>query len=252
MPMMERENLHKHHRRRVKERFLADGLECFSPHEVLELLLFYAVPQKDTNELGHRLIQRFGSINRVFSASYEELCAVPGMGDHAATLLRLLLPASAYIVSAGLSEEKGSFDTVDKVGNYLIKRYMGAREETVLLMLLDNRYSLIDCVRVHEGTVNSVSITARRLLEIAFRQQAAMAVLAHNHPGGMPIPSYEDLCTTKVLRDAFEAVGVPLLEHVLVAGEDFMPLIWQGRKENPIAEEREAFYANYTWREEHK
>ena len=252
MPMIDRENLHKHHRRRVKERFLADGLERFSPHEVLELVLFYAVPQKDTNELGHRLIERFGSIDRVFSASYEDLCEVPGMGDHAATLLHLFLPASAYIVAQGLSEPVGGFDTVDKVGNYLTKRYMGVRDETVFLMLLDNSYALIDCVRVHEGAVNSGSLTPRRLLEIAFRQQAAMAVLAHNHPGGVALPSYEDLCTTHVLRDAFTAVGVTLLEHILVAGETYTPLIWHERQEHPIAEEQAAFYANYTWKGESK
>ncbi|MBQ8350795.1 MAG: DNA repair protein RadC [Clostridia bacterium] len=252
MPTVNRENLHKEHRKRVKERFLRSGLEDFAPHELLEMLLFYAIPQKDTNELGHRLIERFGSLSRVFHASYEELCEVEGIGDHAATLLRLWLPAAAYILTDNLNESKQRFNTVDKVGMYFINRYIGAKNETVYLMLLDNRFSMLDCIRVHEGSVNSVSITARRLLELALRSNAAMAVLAHNHPIGIAVPSSEDVGTTMALRDSFEAIGIPLLEHILVAGGEYTPILLRSERQLAESKRGTSFYANYTFPNEER
>ena len=250
MPVIDRENLHKEHRRRVKERFLRSGLEDFAPHELLELLLFYAIPQKDTNELGHRLIARFGSLSRVFHASYEELCEVEGIGDHAATLLRLWLPAASYILTEEMNGDTQFFNTLDKVGLYFINRYIGAKNETVYLMLLDNRYALIDCIRIYEGSVNSVGITARRLLEVALRNNASMAVLAHNHPVGIPIPSNEDIGTTMSLRDSFEAIGIPLLEHILVASDKYTPILVRTERSLATTKNRKFFYSNYTFPKE--
>lgn len=225
MPSPNNDNPHKEHRRRVKERFLSDGLEHFSPHEVLELLLFYAVPQKDTNVLGHRLLSHFGSLYRVFSASYEELCSIEGVGEHAATLLRLMLPAASYVLSRERSNDPEPFDTIDRIGQYFVKRYMGARNEFVDILLLNNRFSFLACVRVHEGSVNSVAITPRRLLEVAFQHHASMAVIAHNHPAGLAVPSRDDIDTTLNLRSAFSAVGVTLLEHIVVAGNRYSPIL---------------------------
>lgn len=225
MPSQNNNNLHKDHRRRVKERFLSGGLEHFSPHEVLELLLFYAVPQKDTNVLGHRLLTHFGSLSRVFNASYEELCSIDGVGEHAATLLQLVLPVASYVLSREQSSKAESFDTVERMGQFFVKRYMGVRNEFVDILLLNNRFSFLECVRVHEGSINSVAITPRRLLEIAIQNHAAMAVIAHNHPGGMAVPSHDDIETTLDLRSAFSAVGVTLLEHIVVAGNYYSPIL---------------------------
>jgi DNA repair protein RadC len=119
-------------------------------------------------------------------------------------------------------------------------------------MLLDNRDTMIDCVRVHEGAVNSVGITPRRLIEIAFRSNASMAVLAHNHPGGLAIPSMEDVGTTIVLRDAFEAVGIPLIEHILVAGDKYTPIMLRSQNVLAAQSDKPAFYADYTFKQEEK
>lgn len=244
------EHLHKGHRARMKERFLREGLDGFAPHEVLELILFYAVPQKDTNGLAHRLLAHFGSLARVLRASHEELCRVEGVGEHVATLLRLWLPAASYALSREYESETRSFATVGQLGDYFINRYAGEASETVYLMLLDNRYGMINCARVYEGAVNSVHVTPRRLIELALRQNAAMAVLAHNHPEGIAIPSSEDIGTTASLRDAFEAVGIPLLEHILVAGNSYTPIMLRSNKTLAQSRERSAFYANYTLMQE--
>lgn len=237
-------NPHKDHRARVKARFARAGISAFAPHELLELLLFYAVPQKDTNVLAHRLLDRFGTLCGVFSASAEELCQVDGVGEHVATLLRLIMPAASCALTEGVKVKETTFRKLSTVGGYLVNLYMGQPRETVYLLLLDNAYTLLDCIKVHEGSVNSVAITPRKLLEYAYHAHASMAVLAHNHPSGIAIPSSEDINTTISIKQAFDTMGVVLLEHILVAGDSYSPLLARSQKLLGSAPERQAFYAD--------
>ena len=224
-PEINKENLHRNHRRRVKERYLSQGLEAFSPHELLEMILFYAVPQKDTNELGHRLLARFGTLERVFAASIEELCAVPGMGEHAALLLHLWLPAAGYIQGDEALKDAPCYDTVASLGAFFVEHFGGTKQEGVSLMLLDNAFHLIDCLRLQVGSINSAATTTRDLVEPAFRRGAAMVVVAHNHPLGIAVPSSEDISTTMMLDSAFTSVGITMIEHILVAGDQYTPIM---------------------------
>ncbi len=212
--------MHENHRERVKKRFLSSGLDDFAPHNVLELLLFYAVPQKDTNQTAHLLIDRFGSLDKVFDATLEELKEVNGIGDHAATLIKLI-PALARRYAVEKNKDGLVFNNVDTMGQYFVSQYIGVTVETVLLLSLDNKFNAIDCVKIHEGSVNSCEITVRKLAEIAFRNNASMVVLAHNHPSGLPIPSSADLYTTQQLCAALNLLGIKMLAHIVVAGEDY-------------------------------
>lgn len=220
------------------------GLEGFAPHEVLELLLYYAIPQKDTNPIAHRLLDKFGSLSGVFSARTEELCTVDGISEHAATLLRLVFPAVSCALAGEAEKKTSSFDSLAKLGEYLVRRYIGVSGETVYLVLLDNSFSLIDSIKVHEGSVNSVGLTSRQLVETALFRGAAMAVVAHNHPSGMAIPSAEDIQTTLRLYTAFEAVGIALLEHILVAGDSYTPILSRSSDLLASRPDRARFYAD--------
>lgn len=213
--------MHKNHRERVKNRFLAEGLDHFEPHNVLELLLFYAIPQKDTNELAHTLINKFGSLERVFDAPFEELLTVPGIKEHSATLIKMI-PALSRRYSIEKNKVGEILSDADAWGKYFVGRYIGVEVETVFLLLLDNKYNEIDCVKIHEGSVNSSAITIRKLVEIAYSRQASMAVLAHNHPRGVAIPSAEDLFTTNGIADAFRLMGISFLGHIIVAGDKYI------------------------------
>lgn len=218
--------MHKDHRSRVKNRFLAEGLDHFEPHNILELLLFYAIPQKDTNELAHTLINRFGSLEKVFDASFQDLLTVPGIKEHSATLIKMI-PALARIYSMEKNKVSQSFADIEAWGNYFVSRYIGIKVETVFLLLLDNKFNIIDCVKIHEGSVNSANISMRKMVEIVCSRNASMVVLAHNHPSGLAIPSPEDLSTTYEIQKFFHMLEIPLLAHILVAGDQYANILTQ-------------------------
>lgn len=216
--------MHEDHRKRTKARFLSEGLENFEPHNVLELLLFYSIPQKDTNEIAHTLINRFGSLSGVFDASFEDLISVNGVSEHTATLIKMIPQLSRKYVMEK-NAKATTLRTLDDVGKYLVARYVGVNEETVLMLLLDNKFALIDCVTVHVGSVNSSAITMRKLIETALFKRASMVILAHNHPSGVTIPSADDIITTKAVKRAFDLVGIGMPAHILVAGNEFVNIL---------------------------
>jgi len=220
---MEKKNVHGGHRARVKERFLRDGLDGFEKHNVLELLLFYALPQRDTNPIAHALINRFGSVRGVLEASVEDLCTIDGISEHSATLLKLMPAVWRYAAS---EVERGErFESLNKLGRKLVTCYAGLTVETILLVLLDNSGRILEIVKVGEGSVNQVRMETRKLIEHAIRTNASMAVLAHNHPNGNAVPSTDDISTTEAVAKAFEAIHVEFIDHLVIAGDRFEP-IW--------------------------
>ena len=216
--------MHKDHRSRVKNRFLTEGLDNFEPHNILELLLFYSIPQKDTNELAHTLINRFGSLENVFDAPYQELLTVPGIKEHSATLIKMI-PSLARRYSVEKNKMGKALYDLDAWGQYFVSRYIGIDVETVFLLLLDNKFNIIDCVKLHEGSVNSSAVNIRKMAEIIFAKKAPMVVLAHNHPSGVAIPSATDLTLTMDLLSAFRTLDIQLLAHVLVAGDTYINIL---------------------------
>lgn len=216
--------MHEDHRNRIKSRFIKDGINTFDPHGILELLLFFSIPQKDTNELAHELLDRFGSLSALFDLPYDTLITIPGISGHTATLFKLI-PALSQIYVAEKSKGTVQLTTVDEIGKYLVARYVGVIAETVMLLLFDNKFNLIDCITVHIGSVNSSAITVRKLIEMAMSKRASMVVLAHNHPSGLPFPSSDDIRTTKAIQKAFEFVEIGFLAHIIVAGNQFIDVL---------------------------
>ena len=220
-----KDNIHRGHRQRLKARFLREGIDGFDEHTMVELLLFFGMPYKDTNNIAHALIERFGSLSGVLDARYEQLLSVEGVGENVATLIKLS-PAVSRVYLSQKENVTGALDNIEKLGRMLVSRYRGVSVETVYLMLLDNAFRLISIEKVYEGSVNSAQISSRRLAEMALLNNAAMVVLSHNHPGGIAIPSTDDINTTGMLSNMFDSIGAPMLEHVLVAGESFTPIIY--------------------------
>lgn len=217
-------HLHAGHRARLKERFLRAGLSDFEKHNILELLLFYSIPQRDTNPTAHALLAHFGSLSGVFEASVAELCKVDGVSEHTATLIRLI-PELHRAVLCERRDPRERYDSLNKIGALFVRYYTGVTVETVYLMLLDNSDRLIDVVKICEGSVNRVQFDTRSLIEQALRPRVSRVVLAHNHPNGTLVPSSDDMATTSAVADAFRTVNVEFLEHLLIAGGKFEPLL---------------------------
>ena len=219
--------IHDGHREKRREQFLSAGLDSFADHEVLELLLFYAIPRRDTNETAHRLMERFGSLDAVFSAPVEELCKVEGIGRNAAALITLV-PRVYGRVKRSAAERETVLNTTRKAGRYLMDQLAAEKEEKLYELCLDRKGKLLACRRISEGSVSGTAVDVRRIVENALLTGASAVILGHNHPSGVALPSAEDVSATMRVRKALEAVDVPLVDHIIVADEDFVSMADSG------------------------
>jgi len=220
--------VHDGHRKRMKARFLAGGADQLQDHELLELLLYYALPRADTNVIAHRLLERFGSLSAVFDAPLEELTQVSGIGGHAALLIKLVPAAGRrYILSRGSFDD--ILDTTEKAGRYLLPYFFTQLDEVVYMVCLDAKHKVITCRLMGHGSVNSANISVRKIVETALLYNASGVILAHNHTSGIAVPSREDEETTRRVAAALRAVDVELIDHLVVADNDFVSMADDGR-----------------------
>ena len=211
-------NLHEKHRQRLKARALREGLDGFEPHNVLELMLFFVLPHVDTNEIAHELINKFGSLNGVFNAPFEELVQVKGIKNHAATFLKLIPEFSrCYAVEA--SAPRHDILTTDEIKERFLPLFIGRKEEIVACMFFDIKGKLIDTKVLFKGSINSVSFSYRDLVNEALTLNAFKVAVAHNHLNGSPIPSPDDLHTYKVLSDSLAKVSIEFIDSYVIAGD---------------------------------
>lgn len=220
-------SVHKGHRERLKARFVEEGLDSFTDIQALELLLFYAIPQKDTNPIAHELLKRFGSLSRVLEAEPEELKQVPGISDHSAVLLHLVTELGRYY-QVDCAQRMEILTTLDACGNYLVPYFFGRTRETVFLLCLDAKCKVICCKEIGEGSLTAASISVRKVVETALTAKATTVVLAHNHPTGVALPSTEDVQTTRRIAAALQAVEVHLADHIVVAEGDYVSMVQSG------------------------
>lgn len=210
---------HKHHRQRLKERFLQEGLDSFDPVNILELMLFYAIPQGDTNPTAHRLLDTFGSLSGVMNASVENLCQVKGVGQHAAILIKLF----AAVVRPYLDDaNRGGvvLQSTDEICRYLLPKFAGRTVETFYLVCLDGCRRVNYCGILSEGTLDSVPVFVRQIVEKVLAVHASFVILAHNHPSGFALPSRADIDTTREVIRALGPLSVSVVDHIVVSGED--------------------------------
>lgn len=216
-------DIHSGHRERMRSRFLRHGLDNFDDHNVLELLLFYAQPGKDTNALAHRLLDSFGTLAGVFDAMPEALKTVDGVGDITAVLIHLVPEvARRYLISK--SSLGDVLQNSEQAGAYVLPLFMGVRDETAYLICMDAKMKVLDCRPISQGTSTALSLNIRRVVQIALSQNASSVLLAHNHVGGVALPSDEDKLATDRLQKVLGEVGITLVDHLIVADDDFVSM----------------------------
>ncbi len=222
-------SIHEKHRQRMRTRFLAEGLDHFSDIQVLELLLFYTIPRKDTNPIAHALLNRFESLSQVLEAPVEELCKVEGIGMSSATFLHLITDVGRYYLVNRVMNET-ILSTVEACARYMVPFFFGRQVETVFLLCLDAKCKVLCCKEVGEGSVNSAAISVRKVVSTALAANATTVVLAHNHPSGLAIPSGEDVQTTRRIAMALRQVEVHLADHIVVADGDYVSMAQSGHR----------------------
>ncbi len=219
--------VHAGHRERLRQRFLEHGPDSMEEHVLLELLLCYACPRIDVNPLAHTLLRQFGSLSQVLDAPIDDLKKVKGIGDNAAILLKLVPQLGRrYAISRGSTDEV--LNTTAKAGKYLIPFFETERDEVVYLLCLDAKCKVLACRQLFRGSVNSTVVNIRTAVETALRYKATSVIVAHNHTSGFALPSEDDKYTTLRLRDALQAVDITLVDHIIVAEQDFVSMADSG------------------------
>lgn len=214
---------HEGHRKRMRQRFQAQGLDGFAAHEVLELILYYAIPRADVNPLAHRLMDAFGSLHGVLEADVHDLMKVEGIGGNAAVLLSLFGHVDRQL-ERSRSQQRKKLRNRQEACAHCLGLLAGLREEHLYLVCLNAQMEVVQNALIARGTLNQVPAYPRLVAEAALRANAHAAVLCHNHPGGLAMPSQQDLEMTASLGQMLQNLDVLLADHVIVAGEEALSL----------------------------
>ena len=203
------------------------SMDSFNELNALELLLCYAIPRRDTNEIAHRLLDAFGSLSGVFQASMQELTSVPGIGENAATLI-LMVPQIVKKAHVSKTKETKIIRNSTDAGNYLLPYFLDEPDEIVMMLCLDNKRAVICCREMGRGVVNCVDANIRRMVETALKVKTTTVIVAHNHPNGVALPSREDDNFTRTLYRSLGLLGITLEDHIIVANDEFVSLADSG------------------------
>lgn len=211
--------LHTGHRKRLRERFLKEGLDSFEDHQVLELLLFQAVPRLDTNPIAHKLMKRFGSLSAVLEADPKDVASVEGVGENAAAFLSMLPHVTRRYFHDRVKHSRKPLNSSESAAEYLVPLMAGRSEEVFYVICLDSQLRVLYPALISKGTVKDALVHPRHVAEAAVRHKAASVILAHNHPAGSAKPSSHDHKLTRSLVQALGGINVQVVDHVIVAGE---------------------------------
>lgn len=227
--MKDKRNVHRLHRQRLRKRYIDEGLDHFQLHNILELLLFPAIPYKDTNEIAHDLIEKFGSFSAVFDADVESLKSVKNMTENAAILIKMIpeVMRRSEIEKAEMKSER--FDSLEKIERYLINLFRGLKHERVYLLLFDTKQHLVDCIKLEEGSVNWSKFDSSRIVQIAHSRNIPNVVVAHNHPSGTAISS-NDVIATRKLKVLLTEMNINIIENYVIAEDKAYRIIEQIEK----------------------
>ena len=220
----ENNNPHAGHRDRLRDRLLLGGINDSTPdHEILEFLLMHTVPRRDVNAIAHRLTEVFGSLNGVMDASAEDLVSLGGITKNSAVLIKMIMPiARAYTARA--DKGKKEFGCIADIPPYILDLYMGYDKEVVSALFISRSGNLIKFDILGYGDADAVNLSVKSILDKALRYKASTVVLAHNHPGGVALPSMDDINLTKEVRLALSHLDIKLIDHVIISGNKYYSL----------------------------
>lgn len=215
------------HRQRLRERYVAAGLDAFHDYEAIELLLTFAIPRRDVKPLAKTLLERFHSFKGIFDAEREELTAVPGLGAQAAGLITLVKDlGSRYLKER--AREKRQITCTRELIEYCMTFLGGLKDEHFCIIYLDAQNTIIEVETVQKGIVNQAVVYPRKVLESALKRKASAVILAHNHPSGHVKPSEADIRLTRTIQETARALDILVHDHIIVGENRFFSFREEG------------------------
>jgi len=223
---------HKHphggHRARVREKYLANGLEGFHDHEVLELLLYYCYPREDTNPRAHKMLAEFGSLHNLLEADVETLMHKLKCTENVAVLLNLM-PQLANRYFRSKWSRKPPMHNEKTAGEYVIDLFVGHTVESFYVLSLDSQNRLVNTTQISKGTVDEAAVYPREVVRVALQDKVTNVILTHNHPGGSMVPSRADMEVTRRIVEVLGLMDVDVLDHIIVAGDTYYSFAARGQ-----------------------
>ena len=239
-----KDNPHKGHRVKVRNRYYETGFNGMADHNVLEMLLFFGIPFRDTNEMAHELIERFGSFSAVLEADVKDLVTVKGMTENAACLISMIRPLYKRYME-DLSSRKPEFVSKEKISEFIRSLFLDTNDERLYALAYDSSRRFIGYRNIGDGDVRSSKADIRKLTAFVLESKATGIILAHNHPHGIALPSREDIDCTKYIYKILAALKVRLLDHIIVNESDYISMaetmryayIFSGIEQSPFDKE---------------
>ena len=223
-----KKNIHQGHRKKVKENYYENGLTGMAPHKILEFILFFGIPQKDTNEIAHELIDRFGSFSKVLEAKRTDLLDVKGMTESAACLISMFLPVYKKYVE-DLNKKRPVLAKRKDYIDYLKPLYLDDPQvEKIYILCLDSNDKLIACRKINEGDFTTALFDVRKIAAAVLEVNAKKLILSHNHPNGSLEPSEDDCKVTANLRELLTLIKVKFVDHVIITDTGYFSMSGSG------------------------
>jgi DNA repair protein RadC len=215
------------HRARVRARLLAAGPDALADYEMLEMVLFLALPRRDTKPIAKDLLARFGSLAGAIAAPVHELLSIDGLGEAGAAALKTVQAAAVRLARSEIMH-RPILANWEGLISYLMAALARERVEQVRVLFLDSRNRLIADEIAASGTVNHTPVYPREVMKRALELNATALVLVHNHPSGDPSPSREDIAMTQDMQLVAEALRLTIHDHLIIAGSRWISFRQQG------------------------
>jgi DNA repair protein RadC len=219
--------IHRGHRKRLREKFLKSGLAGFHDYEIVELLLSLGTPRRDCKLAAKEAMKRFQTLRGVLEAPLEELQQIDGIGAHSAFGIKLVQEVAREFLKARILD-KPFYKSSQEVFDYLYHAMRGLKKEVFKVIYLNSQGQIIDTVDLSGGTVNASSVTPREVIEGAIRHNAVSLVFVHNHPSGHPAPSASDKDLTRELVYAGRIMQLKVLDHIIIGENRYFSFAGEG------------------------
>lgn len=209
------EQHHTGHRARLREKYAKSGADSFHDYELMELLLTYAIPQRDVKPIAKELFKKFHSFSGIIDAPLAEIAKTPGLGEYSSILIKLVRDISSAYLAARMREQD-ILTSPESVTNFARMKLSGHEDESFMVIYLNTKNHVSDYEIIQTGTVDRAVIYPRSLIKKSLASNASGVIIVHNHPSGICDPSEEDKTLTIAIKNAVEAVNIRFLDHLIV------------------------------------